>query len=217
MAKSSGGGWLIKGLGCMGLLAVLCCCGGIITVRFFPDFLLGYVLADTPLPGPTTEAKPVIGALEQGATCLLLATTGEAPVSPEAVARWLAEDAEADLTVLRVNASGDEAALDLSVATDDSPPRYFNLQLQGSFTMTKGWFTDLRVSRLIVRDHDWSSYMIGQQLTQQGNQSLANERAKNPDLAELLDGVNKLTVQDGSFVIGLERDSMAMQRLCGER
>ncbi len=218
MADNGGGsGWLLKGLGCMGVLAILCCCGGFVGIQLFPMMFLSYFLSDTPLPGPTVEPKPVVAALEQGAACALLATVGEARLSPEAVERWVAGKGDPELRVLRVGASGDEGSLELSVATEEQPPRYFNLQLQGAFTMDRGWFTDLRLSRVIVRDHDWSSYVTGMQLAENANQSLANQRAEQPEAAMLLDGIEHLAVEGGSYVIRLQPDSVAMQRLCGAR
>ncbi len=214
--EGSGGGWLLKGLGCMALLAILCCCGGFISLRFFPEMLLAYFLSDAPLPGPTTEPKPVVGALERAGVCAMLAVTGEAKMEPDAVARLVLGEGKPDLTVLRVGASGDEGSLELSVATDNAPPRYFNLQLQGAFAIQQGWFTDMRLSRVIVSEHDWSSFVAGQQLTQQANQSLANERAKDANFAMLLDSIDHLRVEDGAYVLGLKRDGLAMQQLCGQ-
>ena len=215
MAEASKGkGWVLKGLGCMAVLAVLCCCGGLVSLRFFPDMFLSYLLADTPLTGPTTEAKPVLGALERTAACLSMATTGEARMAPEAVARLLVGEGDPDLAVLRITAAGDEANLELSVGTDDEPPRYFNLQLNAAIAMNEGWFTDLRASRLVVRDHDWSSYLSGTQLSAQANQNLANKRAENDEFAQLLDGVGTLWVEEGLFVISLKPESLAMQKLC---
>lgn len=216
-AESKGRGWLLKGLGCMGLLAAICCCGGFVGLAYFPEMMLAYVLADAPLAGPTTEAKPVLGALERTAACLALATTGEATLSPDAVARLMVGEGSARVPVLRLAAAGDEATLELSVATEDAPPRYFNLQVKAAFELNQGWFTDLRASRLVVRDHDWSTYLSGDQLSAQANQSLANQRAKDEDLVELLDGIQTLRVQDGQFVVRLQPESVAMRRLCSPR
>lgn len=208
--------WL---LGCFGLLAVstvLCCCGGFITLRFFPMVFLSFLVEDQPLAGAVPEPAPVATKLERALQCVSLVTTGSARISPEAMTRILVREREPKLRVLQLGAEGDEASLDLSVATDETPARYFNLSLQGSFTLEQGWFTDLRFSRAVVSGHDLSRWLVGQQLAQQANQSMANQRSQNPDVGPTLDSIERFTVSDGAFQVSLASGGVAMERLCGD-
>lgn len=211
---SSAGGWLLKGLGCMALLTLLCCGLGLALLMLSPGLLAGFFLADQPLPLETTERKPLIGAVERTAACAALLGTGRASLPPETVARWLVEDADPGLTVLRFDAEGEEGALAVSIATDESPPRYLNVQLDAAFTMQRGWFTDLRLSRLVLRDHDWSGFLAGQQLAEHANRSLADQRAQDVDLGPSLDSVRLMKIEDGELVLELEPESPLLAKMC---
>lgn len=211
---SSGSGWLLKGLGCLGVLAVLCCCGGLVGLRFFPEMLMSFFLEDAPLSVPPTPPQPVRAALERAAACLALTTTGEAKLDPDAVGRMLIGEGDPDVAALFVGASSDQGHLELSLATDDQPPRYFNLQVSAAFTISNGWFTDLRTSRLFVGGHDATPWLSGQQLAAQANQSLANKRAEDPEMGAFMDGIESAKVDLGQLVLRLRPGSPAMEKLC---
>lgn len=211
----STGGRLLVGCAVFGVVsAVLCCgCGGALSL-LLPGMARSWLLEDHPLPGPTTEPDAAASAATALQACTAFAAGQEVHLTPDEVARWVVGDGSADLTVLRIGATGPQASLDLSVATDDSPTLWFNLQMVGSLELDHGWFTSLRTDSIVISGHDLSAYVAGQDLAVQANQSLANQRAGNPDVGPALDSVEHVAIADGAFVIKLTPDGLAKQALC---
>lgn len=211
----STGGRLLVGCAVFGLAsAVLCCgCGGVLSL-LLPSMARSWLLEDHPLPGPTTEPDPAASAATALKACTAIAAGQEVQLTPDEVARWVVGDGSAELTVLRIGATGPQASLDLSVATDDNPTLWFNLQMVGSLELDHGWFTSLRTDSIVISGHDLSAYVAGQELAVQANQSLANQRAGNPDVGPALDSVEHVAIADGAFVVKLAPDGLAKQALC---
>lgn len=213
--KGSAAPKVLAGCAVVGVLStILCCCGGGALLHYAPEMMLSYFLEDHPLPGATTAAMPAVAAATRAQACASLAAGEQVSLSPDDLAVLALGSGGLDITVLRVTATGDRAALDLSVPNGDAPPRYFNLHTKGAFTLEKGWFTDMKLDEFVLSGHDWSSYVAAQQLATNANQSLANERAKNPDLGAVLDSVEHMAVEDGHFTARLRPDGEAKRLVC---
>ena len=213
--KGSAAGKILIGCGLVGVLsALLCCCGGGALITFAPNMMLSYFLEDQPLPGATTAAMPLVAASAKERACTALAAGEQITLSPDDVSVMALGGGSPDVAVLRIGAEGDRATMDFSLANAEEPPRYFNLHTRGAFKIEKGWFTDLKLDEFILSGHDWSAFVAGQQMATNANQSLANERAQNPDLGAVLDSTEYVAVEGGAFAVRLQPDGAAKRLLC---
>jgi len=208
-------GRALVGCGVFGLVsAVLCCgCSGVLAAMF-PSMAQSWLFEDHPLPGPTTEANPAAYAAAAKQACDAFAAGEETAVEPVEFARALLGAGDSGISVLRITADGPQATMDLSWATPDAPDLWLNVHTRGTFGMDHGWFTALRVDEFVLSGHDLGPYLSGQDLTPNANQSLANERAKNPDLGPMLDSVERFEVRGGMFVVKLTPDGLARSVVC---
>ena len=84
--------------------------------------------------------------------------------------------------------------------------RFLNLTAQAGFEMEHGWFTDFTVEELKLGDWDLGQYTRGQQLAENANQSMANQRSQDPDVARALDQIDHLWIEDGAIWVELAPD-----------
>lgn len=208
-------GRLLVGCGVFGLVsAVLCCgCSGVLAAMF-PSMARSFLFEDHPLPGPTTEPDPAAYAAAAARSCAAFAAGEEATVEPIDLARGLLGAGDSGVDVLRITAEGPQATLDLSVPNTDAPDLWLNVHTRGRFGVDHGWFTTLRIDELVLSGHDLAPYLSGQDLAASANQSLANERASDPDLGPVLDSVSLFEVREGKFAVKLTPDGLARSVLC---
>lgn len=74
--------------------------------------------------------------------------------------------------------AGERAVLDLSVNMAEG--QWLNVHGAAAFTMEHGWFTDLRIDEARLSDWDLGPALVGQQLAQNANQSLARNAPRTP-------------------------------------
>jgi hypothetical protein len=193
--------------GCLGVMGVtaLGCCGGTVAVWIWgPMVLAGAFLEDQPLavafphpdPARSAEAADRIGRqLAESRTAMV---TGD-----DLTALLLGDESSDDVQMRVVNDRADHAHLDMSIRTEDTPPRYVNIQVGGAFVLENGWFTHTTMDEIRVGDWDFGKYVAGQEMAQSMNQSMARERMENPDLGAKLDGIERLATENGGFSLKL--------------
>ena len=203
MAESSGSR---KGLlGCGVFLAgscVLCCGGGVLSTFFAPDILLWMATTDHPIDVPATPFDEA----RQGETRARLYTeldqTGTTTITAEDMNVLLADPGD---TRAHVGMVGDELTFDLTTPVEPGGDQHVNVHVRTAFVMEGGWFTHLTVSEATLSDWDLGKYTAGQELAMNANQSLAQQRAKDPEMDELFAATERMAVADGKLLILMDR------------
>ncbi len=197
--KKKRGRWLLITLVLMVLLSMACCCGCAGFWHFLPQMAIAAFTEEGPLKTPVVDPDPGVGerlerAFQAGGPVRI---TGEEMV--QLVEPW--EDEE--LYALWVDVRPDDTVdFALSVHFDDID-RYLNLQMKGGFELEHGWFTDFTMEELQLGPWDIGQYTKGQQLADQANQSMANQRAQDPQVARSLDQIERVWIEDGAIWIEL--------------
>ena len=212
MAKKKGRTLTIV-VGCLALLALLtcfACCGGIAAVVLVgPGILVGLVVSDEPLPVQTVEWDEArVEQLEQR-LAEQLATDRTLRLTGEEMTQLVISGDEDELVAFRIEVDAqDRAVLDLSLQLDPAQPQYVNFHAVGDFTIEDGWFTQCQFEELDVGKFDVGKYVAGQELEDDVNQSLAQQRASDPQVAEMFDMVEYLGIDDGALVLTLTEEGV---------
>jgi len=200
-------------LGCLVLLillsVVVCCGGGALLFIAGPGMLAGFVVSDEPLDVHTVkwdEARVEALAEEVGRDAVDDRTI---ELSGEELTQFVLAEAEEELVAFRIDIDDSERAVfDLSLQPDMSQPQYVNLHAIAEFTIEDGWFTHFQVDELSVGKFDVGQYMAGQELKDNVNQSLAQQRVQDPDVGKTFDMVEYLGVENGRFVLKLSEEGL---------
>lgn len=205
--------------GCIAFIALglICCCGGAGLLAISPALLMGLVLDKEPLPVEVWEwSESDVEALEARLAEEMerdrtIALTGE-----ELTQITLSGD-EGELEAFRIDIDEqDRAVVDISISTEDPDPRYVNIHLVGDMTVENGWFTLLVVDDLTIGKFDLGQFIAGQDITDDANQSLAQQRVQDPTIGDTLDKIELLTIRDGKFELVLSEDAVEEMRAAGK-
>ena len=197
--------WFFGCLAACLLVATLCCGLGAAGMYMAPEVMVGMATSDKPLDIPPAVVQPGAADSVLARMTTELKNTGTTTISPEEMTQLFANGDPTSR--MRVTASGDKMAVDVSVRLDEG--KWINVHGLGGFTMEHGWFTDLRWDEVRLSDWDLGHLFSGQQMAAQGNESLVRERARNPELDFALQGVEFAAVKDGKVVFALTEDGMA--------
>ncbi|MFH1469939.1 MAG: hypothetical protein ABIO70_36480 [Pseudomonadota bacterium] len=181
----------------LGGLATCCGCAGL--WHFFPDILIAAFTENQPLTAPTVASDPLVeDRLEQR-----FAAGGPVVISAEELMQLVDPQGEEQIDAFWLEIHPDDSVeVTLSVRLDDED-LWFNVHGVGSFELEHGWFTHMAIDDLVAGGWDLGQYMTRQELAQQANQSLANQRAQDPDMAAALDEVEHLWVEGGVLYVEL--------------
>lgn len=196
------------------VLCVLLCCGGTIGLivgwKAAVNYVLGYFVADNPLPAPTdrwddaqvaTLEQRVIDELEQQHT---LTATGEE------LGQWAAHEIDdPQLTVFHMAIDDeDRASLDVSYQLDPTQQQWINMHVQLEAEMEDGWFTEFVIHEMDFGEIDLIQEASGQDMTAEANQNLAQQRAQDPKVDQAADWVEHLEIDDGQLKLTLTEDAI---------
>ncbi|GDX78210.1 hypothetical protein LBMAG42_00210 [Deltaproteobacteria bacterium] len=207
MADSSGSR---KGLLGCGLVfagsCVLCCGGGVLGTYFAPDILLWMATADHPIDVPATAYDEAKQVEVRARLYKELDETGATTITAEDINVLAASSGDTRAHVAMV---GDELTFDLTTPVEPGGDQHINVHLRTAFVMEGGWFTHLTMPEATLSDWDLGQYMVGQELAMNANQSLAQQRAKDPEMDALIAAVERMAVADGTLQIKMDRAKVA--------
>jgi len=181
----------------IGGLATCCGCGAL--WHFLPHIFIAAFTEEQPLTAPSTPSNPFIGdALEAR-----FAAGGPVAITAEELVQLVDPGGDEHIDAFWVEIRPDDTVeVTLSVRLDEDD-RWFNLHGSGSFEMDHGWFTHMGIDNLVAAGWDLGQYTAHQELAQQANQSLANQRSQDPNMAAAIDEIERLWVADGALHIQL--------------
>ena len=197
--KKKGGRWLLILLVLVVLGSLACCCGCAGLWHFMPHMLVQTFTEDGPLKAPVVDPDPAVAprlerAFEAGGP---VAITGQEMV--QLVEPW--DDDEISTFWVDVD-DEDRMEFALSVWFEEID-RFLNVQTTGTLEIEHGWFTDLTIDELEVSGWDLGQYVLGQQLAEHANRSAADQRAQDPHIADAMDQIDHLWIDDGALWIEL--------------
>ncbi len=205
--------------GCIAFIALglLSCCGGGVLLLVSPQLLVGLVLEKEPLPVEVWQwSESDVDALEQRLAAEM-ADDRRIELTGEELTQIVLSGDDDALQAFRIDVDEqDRAVVDVSIRTQDPDPRYVNLHLVGDMTLEQGWLTLLVVDELEIGKFDLGQYIAGQDITDDANQSLAQQRVQDPEIGEALDMIELLTIEDGHFVLALTEDGVEQLRAQGK-
>lgn len=205
--------------GCIAFIALglLSCCGGGVLLLVSPQLLIGLVLEKEPLPVEVWQwSESDVDALEQRLAAEM-ADDRRIELTGEELTQIVLSGDDDALQAFRIDVDEqDRAVVDVSIRTQDPDPRYVNLHLVGDMTLEQGWLTLLVVDELEIGKFDLGQYIAGQDITDDANQSLAQQRVQDPEIGESLDMIQLLTIEDGRFVLELTEDGVEQLRAQGK-
>jgi hypothetical protein len=160
-----------------------------------PQIIMAMMTDSEPLNLPPVVPNPEMCDAKD----LELLETGRTTMTgPEATVCLYPEDS--DLAAWRLEAVGDEAMADVSIH-DAVNDHYINVHVRGVMEIEDGWFTRFEISELSAGSFELGSILAGQDMSADVNGSLAEQRTTDPDMADMLDEIHLLTVEDGVFVL----------------
>lgn len=181
----------------LGFLACCCGCAGI--WHFLPEIMVAAFTEGQPLTAPTVPPDPTIADRVQAR----FEAGGPVTITAEELVQLVDPSSEEQIDAFWIEIHPDDSAeIILSVGIDDQD-KWFNLHSIFSFEMEHGWFTHFTVDDLVAGGWDLGQYMAHQELAQQANQSMANQRAQDPQVAATLDEVEHLWFEDGAMHVTL--------------
>lgn len=200
-------------LGCLVLLILLCvvvCCGGgALLFIAGPGMLAGLVVSDEPLDVQTVKWDEE--RVDQLAERVNRDATDDRTIelSGGELTQFVLSEAEEELVAFRIDIDDqDRASFDVSLQPDMSQPQYINLHAVAGFAIEDGWFTHFQVDELQVGKFDVGKYVAGQELKDNVNQSLAQQRVQDPDVGKTFDMLEYLGIEDGQFVLTLSEEGL---------
>lgn len=203
MAARNGGAarWILIALACLLLTAMLCCGGGGVLLYLSPSLLLSWFLQDEPLSAPTVPASPEI------AQELAQRLQGEdtARITGAELTQLATAGADEELAVFWVDFEGErfEVLLSAEIREEGGPAEYVNIQAEGELVVERGWFNHLALDRFDLGPLELGPYLVGQELTDDANRSLADQRAQRPQVGEMLDQIERMEVRDSALELTL--------------
>ncbi len=221
MAEKKKGNKLTVILGCLGLLILLsllaCCGGGAALFLFGPGLLVGLVVSDEPLPVQVVKwDEGRVEMLEdQLATQMLTDRTIE--LTGDELTQLVISEDTGQMVAFRIDIDDQgRGVMDVSLQLEPSQPQYLNLHTVGDFEIEDGWFTDFTVDTLDIGKFDVGQYVAGQQLKDNVNQSLAQQRVQDPEVGQAFDMIELLTIENGQFVLTLTDEGVAQLQADGK-
>lgn len=208
-------------LGCLGLLILLsllaCCGGGAALFLVGPGLLVGLVVSDEPLPVQVVKwDEGRVEMLEDQLAAEMLSDRTIELTGDELTQLVISEDT-GQMVAFRIDIDDQErGVLDMSVQLDPSQPQYFNMHTVGDFEIEDGWFTDFTVDTLDIGKFDIGQYVAGQQLKDNVNQSLAQQRVQDPEVGKAFDMIELLTIENGQFVLTLSDEGVQQLQADGK-
>lgn len=203
MAESSGVSKSL--LGCGVLLVggvVLCCGGGVLSTYFASDILLWMATSDQPIEvqaTPYDEAKQ----LETRARLYkALDETGSTTITAEDLNVLVASPGDVRA---HVSMAGEELTFDFSTRLEPDSEQYINVHVRTAFVMEGGWFTHLTISEARLSDWDLGPYVAGQELAMNANQSLAKQRAEDPEMDAIFAATELVAVREGRLEVKMDK------------
>ncbi len=210
MAEKKASKWFIGGCIVFVLVGFFACCGGAAALLIGgPQILIGLVLDKEPLDvEPVSWSPAEVEALEDRLAVEMLETR-TIQLTGRELTQLVLSGEDTDLAVFRIDIDEQQrAVLDLSIETEDAKPRYINIHGVGDFTLENGWFTELTVDEMDIGSFDLGQYIAGQDITDDANQNLAQQRVQDPTLGETLDSVELLTIEDGQFKLVMTQEGV---------
>lgn len=212
-------GILVGGCLFLFILACLVCCGGLAVLMIVgPGMLAGLVVDDEPLPVPTARwSEEEVEALGER---LALDLEGDRTLSlsGEEFGQLIAGAIDdPQLTVFHVEIDAqDRASIDLSYQFDPAQTKYFNMHMLGEVEMEDGWFTEFVIHEWDIGKFDLGQYMAGQDMAANANQNLAQQKVQDPDMAQAVEAVEYLGIENGQFVLTLSEEGLEELEAQGE-
>ncbi len=183
-------------------LSMACCCGCAGFWHFLPDIFVAAFTEEGPLKAPVVDPDPEVGDRLERA----FAAGGPVQVTGEEIVQLVEPWNEEELYAFWVDVRPDDTVdFALSVHFPEID-RFLNVQVQSGFEMERGWFTDFTVEEMKLGTWDLGQYVRGQQLAENANQSMANQRSQDPDVARALDQIDHLWLEDGALWVELAPD-----------
>ena len=208
-------------LGCLGLLVLLsllaCCGGGAALFLVGPGLLVGLVVDDEPLPVKVVKWDEGRVEMLEDRLATQMLTDRTIELTGDELTQLVISEDTGQLVAFRVDIDAQgRGVMDLSVQLEPSQPQYFNIHTVGDFEIEDGWFTDFTVDTLDVGKFDIGQYVAGQQLKDNVNQSLSQQRVQDPEVGEAFDMIELLTIEDGQFVLTLSDEGIARLQADGK-
>lgn len=196
------GTWLLGAAVVTALSAVACCgCGGL-GVVFAPNLLVAafawFLLEDAPLGPPPVPLDAATREQVIAKACGDLWAGTPTKIDPALLTGALAYGAGPEIAHLSITPVGDGWSMAVSIRPEGDT-RYINLSGTGTFVMEHGWFTDARLDAVRLAGFDLGVYVQGQQIAENMNQSLANQRAKSPEIAPVLESFDRISTPGGQL------------------
>ncbi len=200
--KGGVGRWILISLVCLLLATMLCCCSGGILLWMSPSLFLNWFIQDEPLSAPSVAPNPDIAkdlavrfAADDGSTV---------QITGEELTQLGDPGTNEELEVFWVDFDDDRFEFVVSVRMDDGDlDGYLNIAASGATTIERGWFTRLEMDSFDLGPMELGQYLVGQELSADANRSMADQRAQDPEVALVLDQIDRLEVKDGAMEITL--------------
>jgi len=200
-------------LGCLVLLILLCvvvCCGGgALLFVAGPGMLAGLVVSDEPLDVQTIKWDEARVEVLAERVAQDAADDRSIELTAEELTQFVLSEADEAIVAFRIDIDdSDRAVFDLSIQPDLSQPQYINLHAVSGFTIEDAWFTHFQVDELAVGRFDVGKYVAGQELKDNVNQSLAQQRVQDPDIGKTFDMIEYLGIEEDRFVLTLSEEAL---------
>lgn len=202
--RRSLGKWLLFAALALLLGTSAFCCGGVLMLDRLPGFLFGLVTEEQPLA--VAEVPPDDGAEQR--LVERFEAGGPVEITGAELVQLVDSAHDPSLVAFWVGIEDGTATIDASFRPPDDtlPEGYVNLHAVGTMKVEQGWFTHVGVDELTLSTWDLGQYVRGQELAPNANQSLANERAKDPNVALAFDQIERLETEGDHIVIELTPD-----------
>ncbi len=221
MPEKKKGNKLIVILGCLGLLillSLLACCGGIGAVFLIgPGMLVGLVVQDEPLPVQVVKWDEARVEHIEDRLAQEMLTDRTIELTGEELTQLIISGDTGQMVAFRIDIDDQgRADMDMSIQLDPTQPQYLNIHTVGDFTIEDGWFTDFTVDEIDIGKFDLGQYLAGQQLKDDVNQSLAQQRVQDPQVAQTFDWIELLTIEDGQIILTLTEEGVQQLQADGK-
>jgi hypothetical protein len=192
--------WLLIMLVVAVLGSMACCCGCAGFWHFLPDMLVAAFTEEGPLKAPVVDPDPDVGPRLERA----FADGEQVSVTGDELVQLVEPWEEEELYAFWVGVHPDDTVeLALSVHIPDID-RFLNVQVRAGLAIEHGWFSHFVIDEMVVSGWDAGQYMRGEQLAEQANRSMADQRAQKPEVAMAMDQIEALWIADGAIHIQLE-------------
>ena len=208
-------------LGCLGLLVLLsllaCCGGGAALFLVGPGLLVGLVVDDEPLPVKVVKWDEGRVEMLEDRLATQMLTDRTIELTGDELTQLVISEDTGQMVAFRIDIDAQgRGDLDMSIQLDPTTPQYLNIHTVGDFTIEDGWFTDFTVDEIDIGKFDLGQYVAGQQLKDNVNQSLSQQRVQDPEVGEAFDMIELLTIENGQFVLTLTEEGVQQLQADGK-